>query len=60
MGAAIKKMQRDSIDNVSRLSFDKVFPYLVPVLLPIAQICLVSSIYVTVAVAVERFFCVCR
>lgn len=53
-------MQRDSIDNVSRLSFDKVFPYLVPVLLPIAQICLVSSIYVTVAVAVERFFCVCR
>ena len=32
----------------------------VPVLLPLAQICLTGSIYLTIAIAIERYTTVCH
>ena len=37
-----------------------IFPHLIPPILPMAQISLTNSVYITVAVAVERFMSVCQ
>ena len=34
--------------------FLQVFPYLIPILLPFAQITLTNSAYIIVAIAIER------
>ena len=38
----------------------QIFPVLVPVLLPVTQICLTGSLYTILAVAIERFLAVTR
>ena len=38
----------------------QIFPMLVPILLPVTQICLTGSLYTILAVAIERFFAVTR
>ena len=38
----------------------QIFPLLVPLLLPVTQICLTGSLYTVLAVAIERFLAVTR
>ena len=38
----------------------QIFPVLVPLLLPVTQICLTGSLYTVLAVAIERFLAVTR
>ena len=48
----------NSLNNVFKNL--QIFPVLVPVLLPVTQICLTGSLYTVLAVAIERFLAVTR
>ena len=49
-----------SLPHLSPVYFNQVFPYIVPTVLPFAQIALTGSIYCTLAVAIERYLSVCH
>jgi hypothetical protein len=44
--------------GISKFLLFQVFPHLVPIVLPLAQISLTSSVYTIVALAIERFLAV--
>ena len=48
-----------ALPQISYFYATNIFPHLIPVLLPLAQISLTVSIYATIGVAVERFVSVC-
>ena len=59
----VKFTQRKKIKistNRSKLKNVQIFPVLVPLLLPVTQICLTGSLYTVLAVAIERFLAVTR
>ena len=39
---------------------DHIFPYTVPVLLPLAQIAMTASVYTTVVTCSDRYIAICR
>ncbi|TRY79518.1 hypothetical protein TCAL_11677 [Tigriopus californicus] len=60
IGCIIFNLLLFSLPLLSNSYSEGVFPYIVPVVLPFAQISLTGSIYCTLAVAIERYVSVCH
>ena len=57
----VHSTQKDKdIDKSIKTENMQIFPVLVPLLLPVTQICLTGSLYTVLAVAIERFLAVTR
>ena len=63
-GPLLNETYRHQVSNsfkkskISNILFPQVFPHLVPLVLPLAQISLTCSVYTILALTVERFLAV--